>query len=151
MDSQIKTCFLFGHRDTPDDILPALEAAIKAQYASFGIRCFIVGHYGNFDKLASIALRNVKAKLVDMRLQMLIPYHPALQNIVAPDGFDGTYYPDGLEQVPLRYRIVAANRKIVSIADTVICYVKYVGNAKDLLKLAIDRKIPIHNLATVSS
>ena len=37
----------------------------------------------------------------DMRLTLLLPYHPAERPIPTPDGFDSTFYPLGMESVPL--------------------------------------------------
>lgn len=143
-----KICFMFGHRDAPQEISSALEAAVEEQYYKFGVRSFIVGHRGAFDTMAASAVKNLKKRYADVCLQMLIAYHPAQRKINVPEGFDGTYYPDGMERIPPRFCICAANRKLVSLADTVICYVKYVGNTKDLLRIVIGRNIPICNLAT---
>ena len=44
---------------------------------------------------------------------MLIPYHPAERPVETPPGFDGTFYPPGIESVPRRYAIVRANRYMV--------------------------------------
>ena len=51
-----KLCFLFGHRDAPEEILPLLRQAIVQQVQQLGIRRFVVGHYGSFDRLAAKAL-----------------------------------------------------------------------------------------------
>ena len=56
-----KFCFLFGHRDAPESILPQIEQAVEAQYLIHGIEEFVVGHRGNFDSLAARAVRSVKA------------------------------------------------------------------------------------------
>ena len=45
-----KTCFLFGHADTPQSILPAIEDAVEKCYSIYGIQHFYVGNRGNFDK-----------------------------------------------------------------------------------------------------
>ncbi|MBQ9994334.1 MAG: hypothetical protein IJP17_06450, partial [Clostridia bacterium] len=54
-----KNCFLFGHADTPQFILPILEQAIE-QATQNGITSFYVGYHGNFDRLATTALRKIK-------------------------------------------------------------------------------------------
>ncbi len=84
------TCFLFGHHDTPDTILPLLRNAIEIYIRSRGVRTFIVGHYGEFDRLARVALLQLKQKYPDIQRYMLIPYHPADRPLEAPEGFDGT-------------------------------------------------------------
>ena len=141
-----KICFLFGHRDAAESILALLEEAIEAHCRAYGVGTFVVGHYGGFDRLARVALLRVKKRYPEIRLYMLIPYHPADRPIETPEGFDGTYYPP-LESVPKRYAIVRANQYMVRQTDYVICYVQHFGNTRLLLELAEKRGIAICNLA----
>ena len=130
-----KSCFLFGHADTPLSVLPILEQAIEEEVAS-GISVFYVGYHGNFDRMAASALRSAKRRHAGIRLMLVIAYHPAEQAIEAPQGFDGTYYPP-LEGVWRRYAIVRANQYMVKTADSLICYVQHYGNTRSLLDLAV--------------
>lgn len=41
-----KSCFLFGHADTPQSVLPILEQAIEKEVAN-GMSTFYVGYHGN--------------------------------------------------------------------------------------------------------
>ena len=80
---------------------------------------------------------------------MLTPYHPFESSVEVPDGFDDTFYPDGMERVPRRAAIVSANQKVILQADYLIAYVKNTAsNAHSLLDYA-ERKggIVITNLA----
>lgn len=97
-----KICFLFGHSDTPDTILPLLRNAIETSIQGSGVRTFVVGHYGEFDRLTRVTLLQLKQKYPEIRLYMLIPYHPADRPVQTPEGFEGTCYPP-LEGVPKRY------------------------------------------------
>lgn len=146
-----KKCFLFGHHDAPQRLLPELERAIETQYTQYGVRDFVVGHYGNFDAMAIQALRKAKQRHEDISLRLLIPYHPSKRRVETPVGFDGTIYPDGMETVPHRAAIVAANRRMADWADTVICYVQHFGNARDLLEYLTrksEKELPmVENLA----
>ncbi len=139
-------CFLFGHRDAPESIAPQLERAVGEHYRHYGLRTFIVGHYGDFDRLSRAALLRVKRVYPDMRLYMLIPYHPAERPVEAPEGFDGTCYPP-IEGIPRKYAIAHANRYLAQRASHIICYVRRCGNARNLLELAEKRNIPVVNLA----
>ena len=56
----MKSCFLFGHSDCPQDILLQIITAVERQYTEHGIRQFYVGSRGNFDRLATTALRQIK-------------------------------------------------------------------------------------------
>ena len=69
-----------------------------------------VGGYGGFDRIAGTAVKPIKAEYPHVTLRMVIPYHPAERPVEAPNCYDGTYYPDGLEGVPKRFRIAKANR-----------------------------------------
>ena len=64
-----KSCFLFGHRDCPDSILPKIEAAVKKHY-ELGVRYFYVGHRGRFDSLVTTAVKRAKEQHPDIRLYL---------------------------------------------------------------------------------
>ncbi len=106
-------CFLIGHRELDRTILPQLRASLVRQVEEYGVSEFYVGHYGGFDRVAAVALREVKRDYPQVRLFLLIPYHPAERPVETPEGFDGTYYPNGMERVPRQMAIVRANRCMV--------------------------------------
>ena len=135
-----RRCFLFGHSDAPDSILPLLEARMEAHYADHGVREFITGEYGRFDALAAEAGQRIKQRHPDVRLTLMTPYYRPEENRPLPRNYDELLLPDGLETVPMRLRIVRANRKMIECADTVICYVCRPGNACKLLEFAQRRQ-----------
>ena len=101
------------------------------------VRYFYVGGYGGFDRLAAAAVRRMKQKHPDITLMLVLPYHPAERPTEAPDGFDGTYHPGGLESTPKRYGIVRANKIMVDACDWLVCYVRHgAGNSRKLLEYA---------------
>lgn len=64
---------------------------------------------------------------------LLLPYHPFEQPVPTPPGFDGTFYPPGMETVPRRAAIVRANRYMVDHSDYLIAYAWHsASNAMDL-------------------
>ena len=146
----MKSCFLFGHSDAPQDIQSAIETAVERQYLNHGIRQYYVGAYGSFDRLAASALKAVKKRYRDISLYLLLPYHPAERPVETPEGFDGTFYPP-LENTPRRYAIVRANRYMIGTCDSVICYVNHIGNTRTLLEYARRRakkgELSVENLA----
>lgn len=146
-----KSCFLFGHADAPQSVLPILEQAIEDEIAH-GTSVFYVGYHGNFDRIAACALRSVKHRHSEISIMLVLAYHPAEQAIEAPQGFDGTYYPP-LVGVPRRYAIVRANQYMVKASDSLICYVRHHGNTRNLLDLAVRQKraLQINNLADTFS
>ena len=148
MDNRV--CFLFGHATTPYDVLPLIEAAAERHYLTYGIRTFIVGSRGSFDSYAATAISRLKKRYPDITLLLLLAYHPGERPVDLTGGFDNSYYPP-LENVPRQYAIVRANKHMISTADSVICYVKHIGNTRNLLEDAQRRQkkegIIIENLA----
>ena len=135
--SEYKSCFFIGHREADERLLPRLELVIDRLIQEDGVRYFYVGGYGGFDRVAAAAVRRIKQKYPDITLMLVLPYHPAERPTEAPDGFDGTYHPDGLENTPKRYAIVRANKIMVDACDWLVCYVRHgAGNSRKLLEYA---------------
>jgi len=140
----LKRCFMFGHRDATDAIMPELIRAITRCIVEEQVGEFIVGSYGGFDHLAAGAAAEVKKQHPHVRLVLLQPYHPTARKVPLPQGFDEGWYPDGMETVPLRLAIVRANRRAIDCADCVIAYVwQTASNARNELEYAQKRRIPI--------
>ena len=118
----MKTCFLIGHRDAPFDLLEKLEKAIAAAITEYGVTEFVVGQYGAFDKMAAVCLAEAKKAHPELRLVLLLPYHPSERAVVLPAGFDGSFYPPGMESVPRRLAIVRANEYMAKHCDLLIGY-----------------------------
>lgn len=117
-----KSCFFIGHRDTPDRVYPALEQAVE-QLITQGVTEFYVGNHGSFDRMAARAVIAAKQRHLEVRLTMLLPYHPAEREVVLPAGFDGSLYPPGMENVPRRFAIPRANRWMVEHCTHLVAYV----------------------------
>ncbi len=132
-----KSCFFIGHRDVPDNLLPSVEMAVEQHITDYGVTEFIVGHYGRFDQLAAQAVKAAKVVHPNILLLLLLPYHPAERPLETPDGFDGTFYPPGMESVPRRLAITRANRYMVDHVDYLIAYVWHAAsNARELVEYA---------------
>ncbi len=133
-----KTCFFIGSRHATIRIKDKLAEAVEKHITEYGVTTFIVGHYGSFDSLVRDVLRETKKRHENIKLYVLAPY--ALnQNREAPEGFDGTFYPEGLEFVPKRYAIVQANRYTVQQSDYLISY-PGVGNSRKIVEYAQGRE-----------
>lgn len=145
-----KSCFFIGHREAGPEILPTLEDAIEKHISEYGVTEFIVGHYGGFDRLAARVVISAKKCHPEVRLLMLIPYHPAERPIETPPGFDGTFYPPGMESVPRRYAIVRANRYMIDHADYLIAYVWHpASNSQRLVENALKREVKGQIVVTI--
>lgn len=148
----MKSCFFIGHREANEELSQKLEETVCRLITKENVDLFYVGGYGGFDRVAAGAVKKVKKEFPDIALFLVIPYHPAERPVEIPYGFDGTYYPEGLEGTPRRYAISRANRLLLDSSDWFVCYVKHgASNAQKLYEYAKRREkkglIQIENLA----
>lgn len=137
----MSTCFFIGHRDAKDSLLPALIAEVERHILEYGVTEFVVGRYGRFDGLAAQAVKQAKERHPNVTLIYLRPYHPADRADETPKGFDGSFYPPGMERVPKRLAIVQANRYMVDHNDFLIAYVWHTAsNSRELVEYAKKRE-----------
>ncbi len=143
-----KVCFMFGHADTSYDRVWDIAKAAQRHYVRLGVRIFIVGNRGNFDRYAALAIRMLKQQYKDISLMLLMAYLP--KQIELDDGFNGLYYPE-LGNTDKRCAIVQANQQMINRAGSIICCVEHNGNARNLLDYARKKyeksEILIENLA----
>lgn len=133
-----KTCFFIGGRYTPDSIREQLAEAVEKHITEYGVTTFTVGHYGDFDRLVRGVLCATKKRHENIELYLLAPY--ALnQKREAPEEFNGTFYPEGLESVPFRYAIVEANRYMIKNSDYLIAH-PGMGKSRDFVEYAQRRE-----------
>ena len=148
-----KYCFMTGHSDAPDEILPLVEEAVEQHITAYGVTEFYVGYHGNFDTIAKLALKGAKRRHPQIVVNLALAYHPKNQRHRQLEGIDGLYYPAyALYQVPPRYAIVRMNEHLVRKADYLIVYVANIAsNSYKLLgyaqSLAADKRPVITNLA----
>ena len=145
-------CFFIGHREAGDELLPALTAAVERHITEYGVTSFMVGRYGNFDKMTARVVIDAKMRHPEVTLTLLLPYHPFDRPIPVPVGFDGTFYPPGMETVPKRAAIIKANYYMADHSSHLIAYAWHpASNARDLVEYAQTRekkgKIHVENLA----
>lgn len=94
------TCFFIGHREAPDTLLDELSAVVERHITEYDVTEFVVGRYGHFDTLAAKCVKIAKRRHPEVTLTLLLPYHPYDRPTPTPPGFDGTFYPPGMETVP---------------------------------------------------
>lgn len=132
----MKSCFFIGHREATDALLPQLLDVIEDLVAQ-SVTDFVVGHYGGFDRIAANAVLRAKIRHPHITLTMLIPYHPAERPFPLPSGYDGSFYPPGMENAPRKLAILQANRYMVDHVDVLVAYVWHpASNARELLEYA---------------
>ena len=135
----MSTCFFIGHRDAPESVQEKLNETVNRLVKEFRVTDFIVGHYGEFDRMAVRAVQQAVCLFPEKELnaEMLEPYFLDGQYGLLPHYFDGYYYPGGLETVPRRYCIEKANQLTLDQADFLVAYVvRDGGNAAKLLRRA---------------
>lgn len=122
MDHAAKSCFFIGHRHADRHIYERLLAAVETHISEYGATDFLVGHYGDFDRMAAQAVAEARHTHPGISLTMLLPYYPEDRAISVPPIFDGTFYPPGMEFCPKRYAIVRANQYAIEHNDYLIAY-----------------------------
>jgi len=133
------TCFFIGNRYAPDSIRGQLSQVVEKHITEYGVNVFVVGNYGNFDRMVQGVLLGLKLQYTDIELYMLAPY-ALTQKVDVPRGFDGTLYPENLEKTPLSLAIVQANRYMVQHADYLIIHPSAVGNSRRIFEYARKRE-----------
>lgn len=137
----MKTCFFIGHHDAPDRLREQLDEEVERLVREEGVTSFLVGYHGNFDRMATAAVRQAREHHPQLRAWLLLAYHPSERKVPAPQGFDGTYYPVGLVGVPRRFAIPKANAAALNECDFLIAHVtREGGNAGALLRQARKRE-----------
>lgn len=130
-------CFFIGHRDASSSLMPQLESAVKKHITDYGVTDFVVGQYGAFDRMAARAVIEAKKVFPNITLSILLPYHPSERKVHAPEGYDSTFYPPGMESVPRRFAITQANQYMIRHCDYLIAYAwQSASNAKRFLEFA---------------
>ena len=147
----MSTCFFIGHRETGDGILPLLTEAVERHIVKYGVTEFVVGQYGNFDRLAALAVRRAKEKHKKVTLTLLLPYYiPSAVSRSASEGYEWTFYAPGMEHVPKRAAIVWASRYMVDHSGFLIACVWHpASSARELLDYA--KKREAHGLIRIEN
>ncbi len=129
-----------GHRDAPVTILPMVENEVERHIVQYGVKEFLVGHYGAFDRIAAKAVSQQKQTHPDVMLTLLLPYHPGERKFSLPESFDGSLYPAGQETVPRQLAIVRANQYAIAHSGYMIAYAWQPGsNTRKMVEWAQKR------------
>ena len=146
MSNAAKSCFFIGHRYADERIYEKLLAAVDTHISEYGVTDFLVGHYGDFDRMAARSVAEARRAHPGISLTMMLPYYPEDRVISVPPIFDGTFYPPGMEFCPKRYAIVRANQYAIEHSDYLIAYVTGVGKSRDFLDYAKQKGVSVLNL-----
>ena len=130
-------CFLAGQHDAPEAIRERLCTELERLVQLHGVTEMIVGHRGNFDRMATAAVQAVLRKRPELYGRALVAYRNSPDNVPLPAFFEAHYYPIELNNVPLRCAIVRANQIALVQCDFFLTYCnREGGNAGKLLQQA---------------
>lgn len=113
---QNNTCVMFGLSNAPEDLTEKILKIAERYYFDYGVRFFVMGNYGNFDKCAQRAFNILKEKYPDIGASIQMLYEPPI------------------EKIPREFPHLEIPFKTIQEAKTFICYVKRPYNTRVLLK-----------------
>ena len=137
----MKSCFFIGHRDAPESVLSSLTIALERLIVEENVGYFYVGQYGSFDRMAAQAVKEVKQHYPEVRLMLVLPYHPALRPVETQEGFGSACYPWEDEKIPKRLAIIKTNRRMVDTCDYLIAHAwHHLGGSGQIVEYARKRE-----------
>lgn len=116
-------CCFFGHKDTPENVKPALYAAIEELITEHGVSTFYVGNQGAFDAYVRSALRQLQKEYPHIRYAVVLAYMPGKQT--EHDDFSDSMLPEGIEEVHPRYALDWRNRWLLRESQYIVCYIHH--------------------------
>lgn len=147
-----KICCFAGHSTIANSNLSsAVYEKCEELIKDYGVNCFWVGNYGEFDSLAAGCVRRLKEKYADIELCLVIPYVTKsireLKEIYYED-FDCILIAEMSENTLARFKIVKCNEYMIDKSDYIITYIDHTyGGAAHTWKYAIKKNhIKVFNL-----
>lgn len=116
------TVTFFGHKDTPKEIEPTLQATLIDLIENYGATEFYVGNNGNFDTMVRRQLENL-FQTYPITYSVVLAYLPTKKNEY--EDHSNTILPEGIETVPKRFAISYRNKWMIKQADVVVTYVTH--------------------------
>ena len=150
----MRTCTFAGHACVYSTyVRQQLEAEIEAFISGTDPAVFYVGGRGDFDRMASAAVRTRKERYRDKKIQLYL-VEPYMRERINRDRayyeslYDGIIIPQELLDVHPKVAITKRNRWMCERADCLIAFVQRdFGGAYQTLKYAKKTGIRIANLA----
>jgi len=124
----LKTCCFAGHRKIYDsETKEKVLETIAALYKEKGVRRFLVGNYGDFDRICSFAVSEFKKKCNDVKLELVIPYltKSINSNWNYFERYDNIFIPDIPINTPFKAKIIKTNEYMVNHSEFLISYINY--------------------------
>ena len=142
-----KTVCFFGHRNTPQDIIPVLHGVLIDLIENQGADTFYVGNQGGFDSMVYSELKKLAEIYPHIAYSVVLAYMPGKKQDYEFVDYEHTLYPDGLESVPPRFAIEKRNKIMLERSDIVVTYVRTsFGGAAKFKEFAEKKKKQVINL-----
>ncbi len=103
-------CGFLGHKNTPSDILPILEQAIKNIIIQNNYVIFYVGNQGKFDGMVYTTLKKYAGIYQNFSYYVVLAYLPNNKLFNDYYGSTHTIFPDGIESIMPKYAISYRNK-----------------------------------------
>ncbi len=149
-----KTCCFIGHSRIYSGVtFEQLAEAVERHIVEYSVTDFLVGNYGQFDRMSARAVKAAKARHPGVHLYLMLPYRSELgRPLPDREGYDNFVYPQEMEGVPHKFAIPRLNQLMVQDSDYAIAYVRFTwGGVYTTLEYAQRREqkglIHIENLA----
>ena len=111
-----------GHRNVPEpEIIKAWLNETVEDLIGEGADHFLLGGYGQFDRLAAAVVREQKERHPAIRCVLVLPYLDRKYDVSL---YDESIYPP-LETVPKRFAISRRNEYMIDTADCLIAFVTH--------------------------
>ena len=125
-----KKCCFAGHSEIAgkEELYERLISAIEELILTDGICEFWTGNYGEFDKLAARAVRELKGKHPEIQLILVIPYLTSEINEYREQyyrDYDDILVAELPENTPGRLKIIKANQYMVQSCDAIVAFVEH--------------------------
>lgn len=113
-----------GHSELPPSETSHIKrrlTQVVEELISKGANEFLLGGYGEFDKLCAAIVKELKGTYPHIKSILIIPY---IDRTFDQQLYDCSEYPP-LENVPKRFAISKRNEYMVDIADVLVCYITH--------------------------
>ena len=137
-------CTFTGHRKINEEIKPLLKRILIDLIETRQVNLFYVGNHGAFDRLVRNTLIELKKIYSHIDYAVILAYPPGKRNEFDMKEYTDTLYPEGMEDVPLRFAIIKRNQWMIKQSDYVVAYVIHsFGGASKSIEYAekLDKKI----------
>lgn len=140
------TITFFGHRNTPESIKPYIKQILIYFIENHNAIMFYVGNNGKFDSVVRMVLKELKMVYKNINYSVVLAYINNKSNEY--DDYTDTIFPDGIEEVPLRFAICWRNEWMINNSDVVITFVEHnFGGASKYKSMALKKGKKVFNIA----